>query len=257
MERSGSSRQLIGPPLAAFAVHIFTACGAACALLALLAAVAAHWPAMFLWLGLALLIDGVDGTFARRLRVAEVLPRWSGEVLDLVVDITTYVFVPAYALAASGLLPWPIAVPLGLIVVVTGALYFADRRMKTADHYFRGFPALWNVAVFYLFVLKLPAWLAAAVVVALAVLTFAPVHFVHPMRVAHLRVLTAAALVIWALLAFVAVIKNLAPGFWTVTGLCVLAIYFVALGFCAGASPENRRFTLRAAAPLRACGQHL
>jgi phosphatidylcholine synthase len=121
--------------------------------------------------------------------------------------------------------------------VVTGALYFADRRMKTADHYFRGFPALWNVAAFYLFVLKLPAWLAAAVVVALAVLTFAPVHFVHPMRVAHLRALTAAALVLWALLASVAVIKNLAPGFWTVTGLCVLAIYFVALGLLRRSEP--------------------
>ena len=232
MERSGSSRRLVHPAaVAAFAVHILTACGAACALLALLAAVEAHWPTMFAWLGVALFIDGIDGTLARRLRVAEVLPRWSGEVLDFVVDVTTYVFVPAYALTASRLLPQPLAMPLGLIVVVTGMLYFADRRMKTADHYFRGFPALWNVAVFYLFLLRLPAWLAAAVVAALAILTFAPVHFVHPMRVAHLRVLTMAALALWALLALVAVMKNLAPGFWTVTGLCVLAIYFVAIGF--------------------------
>lgn len=228
MAPSGSSRPATA---AAFAVHVFTACGAACALLALLAAVEAHWPTMFLWLGLALAIDGIDGTFARRLRVAEVLPRWSGEVLDLVVDIMTYVFVPAYALTASGLLPQPVAVPLGLFVVVTGALYFADRWMKTADYYFRGFPAIWNVAVFYLFVLRLPGWLAAAIVVTLAVLTFAPMPFVHPMRVPHLRVPTIAALVLWAVLALVAVIKNLAPGFWTVTGLCLLAIYFVAIGF--------------------------
>jgi phosphatidylcholine synthase len=167
---------------------------------------------------------------ARRLRVAELLPRWSGEVLDLVVDIMNYVFVPAYALTAGGLLPPPVAVPLGLVVVVTGALYFADRWMKTTDHYFRGFPALWNVVVFYLFLLGLPAWLAAVVVVALAVLTFAPMHFVHPMRVAHLRMLTTVALVLWALLALVAVMQNLAPGFWTVAGLCVLAIYFVGIG---------------------------
>src|SRR5277367_2729156 len=97
------------PHVAAFAVHIFTALGAASALLALIAAVRADWPAMFVWLGIALVIDGVDGTFARRLRVAEVLPRWSGDVLDLVVDILNYVFVPAYALAASGLLPQSIA----------------------------------------------------------------------------------------------------------------------------------------------------
>src|ERR1700691_4527316 len=126
---------------AAFAVHVFTALGAACAFMALIAAVRADWPIMFVWLGIAVIIDGVDGTLARRLRVAELLPRWSGDALDLVVDILNYVFVPAYALAASGLLPAVVAIPLGLVIVVTGSLYFADRLMKTSDYYFRGFPA--------------------------------------------------------------------------------------------------------------------
>ena len=104
--------------VAAFAVHVLTACGAACALLALMAAVRAEWARMFVWLGVALIIDGVDGTLARRLRVAELLPRWSGELLDFVVDFPTYVFVPAYAIAAGGLLPPAAALPLGLIVTV-------------------------------------------------------------------------------------------------------------------------------------------
>ena len=87
----------------AFAVHIFTASGAALALAALIYAVQGKWPAMFMCLGVALIVDGVDGTIARRLEVAEVLPRWSGDVLDLVVDFVTYVFVPAYAIVAGGL----------------------------------------------------------------------------------------------------------------------------------------------------------
>src|SRR5271163_3403292 len=182
---------------AAFAVHIFTACGAGCALLALLAAVRTDWPQMFIWLGVALVIDGIDGTFARRLHVAELLPRWSGDVLDLVVDILNYVFVPAYAIAASGLLPEGFAIPLGLVIVVTGSIYFADRQMKTLDYYFRGFPALWNVAAFYLFLLKPAPWLAAVAIVVLAVLTFVPFHVVHPVRIPHLRALTMAALVMW------------------------------------------------------------
>ncbi len=222
-----------GRPLttAAFAVHVFTACGAACALLALIAAVRADWPQMFVWLGIALFIDGVDGTFARRLRVADVLPRWSGDVLDLVVDILNYVFVPAYALAASGLLPRPIAIPLGILIVVTGSLYFADRLMKTSDHYFRGFPALWNVAAFYLFLLRPAPWLGAVLIAALAALTFVPFHVVHPLRIAHLRALTTGALILWTLLAIFAVTKNLQPGFWALAGLCLLAIYFVGVGF--------------------------
>jgi phosphatidylcholine synthase len=216
---------------AAFAVHVFTASGAACALLALIAAVRSDWPQMFVWLGIALFIDGIDGTFARRLRVADVLPRWSGDVLDLVVDILNYVFVPAYAVAASGLVPPVVAIPLGILIVVTGSLYFADRTMKTSDYYFRGFPAVWNVAVFYLFVLKpqpLPATLSIAL---LAVFTFVPFHVVHPMRIAHLREITLSALVLWTLLAAYAVATNLDPGFWTQAGLCLLAVYFIAVGF--------------------------
>ena len=96
----------------AFAVHIFTACGAALAFLALVLATGGHWAAMFFCLGLALVVDGVDGPLAREFKVAEVLPRWSGETLDLIVDFATYVFVPAYAIAASGLLPKALADPL-------------------------------------------------------------------------------------------------------------------------------------------------
>lgn len=217
--------------VAAFAVHIFTACGAACALLALLAAVGGRWPQMFLWLGVALFIDGIDGTFARRLRVAEVLPRWSGDILDLVVDVMNYVFVPAYALAASGLLPSSLATLLGLVIVVTGCLYFADRWMKTSDYYFRGFPAVWNVAAFYLFVFKPPSWVGALAIVLLAALTFVPVHFIHPIRIPHLRMLTMGALALWVLLASVAVAEKLNPGPWVAAILGVLAIYFVGIGF--------------------------
>ncbi|MGC1776590.1 MAG: phosphatidylcholine synthase [Xanthobacteraceae bacterium] len=230
---STQSPEKSGLPLrtAAFAVHLFTACGAACALLALVAAARADWPQMFIWLGIALFIDGVDGTFARRLRVAQVLPRWSGDILDLVVDILNYVFVPAYALSSSALLPKSLAVPLGIVIVVSGSLYFADRLMKTSDHYFRGFPALWNLASFYLFLLKPEPWLGAVAIAGLAALTFVPFHVLHPVRIAHLRMLTVVALLSWAALAIFAIARHLQPGAWVVAGLCVLAIYFIGVGF--------------------------
>jgi phosphatidylcholine synthase len=216
--------------LAAFAVHIFTASGAACALLALLAAVGSDWSLMFAWLGVALIVDGVDGTFARRLRVAEVLPRWSGDVLDFVVDYTTYVFVPAYAMTVGGVLPASVAVALGLIVAVTGAIYFADRRMKTSDSYFRGFPALWNIVAFYLFVLKPMPWLAALAVLVLAAATFAPIYFVHPVRVPRWRIVNLAALVLWAGLAIVTLLRGLDPPGPVAAALAVIVIYFVVVG---------------------------
>jgi phosphatidylcholine synthase len=214
----------------AFAVHIFTATGAALALAALVYAVRGQWAAMFACLGVALIVDGIDGTIARYAKVAEVLPRWSGDVLDLVVDFVTYVFVPAYAIAAGGLLPDAVALPAGIVIVITGALYFADRQMKTADNYFRGFPTLWNAAAFYLFVLKPAPWLAAAFVAVLAVATFLPFKFLHPMRVTRLRAVTLAALVIWSVLAAVAMLRDLDPGPWVAGGLVVLALYFVGVG---------------------------
>jgi phosphatidylcholine synthase len=215
---------------AAFSIHIFTASGAGCALLALMAAVGAAWTEMFVWLGVAVVIDGIDGTFARRLRVAELLPRWSGDQLDFVVDYTTYVFVPAYAMVASGLLPASLALALGLIVTVTGALYFADRRMKTTDSYFRGFPALWNVVAFYLFLLKPAPWLGAIVILVLAAASFAPIYFVHPVRVPRWRLLNLAALASWAVLAAVALAQNLDPPGWIAAALAVIALYFVIVG---------------------------
>jgi phosphatidylcholine synthase len=213
--------------LAAFSVHVFTALGAGVALIALLEAVREHWAAMFAWLGLALVIDGLDGPMARRLDVMRVQPDWSGEVLDLVVDFVTYVFVPAYAIAASGLLLPFTSQLLGAGIVVTSALYFADRRMKTPDNHFRGFPALWNAAAFYLFLLHPSPVLASFGVAGLIVLTFAPLHVIHPVRVARLRGFNLALMAIWAVLAIVALVRNFDVAAPVSVGLCAIALYIV------------------------------
>lgn len=214
----------------AFTVHVFTATGAALALLALILATGGHWAGMFLCLGLALVIDGLDGPMARAFDVQNLLPRWSGDTLDLVVDFTTYVFVPAYAIAASGLLPQFLAIPAGIVVVISGALYFADREMKTRDNYFRGFPAVWNLAAFYLYLLEPPEWVAALAIFALAGLSFAPIRFVHPLRVKHWRKINVSLLALWAALAFVAVIEDLSPSIYVTVPLSLIAVYFFVAG---------------------------
>jgi phosphatidylcholine synthase len=212
---------------AAFSVHIFTALGAGVALLALLEAVREHWAAMFWWLGAALVIDGVDGPLARRFEVGRLQPDWSGDVLDLVVDFTTYVFVPAYAIAASGLMPPLIGSLLGVAVAVTGALYFADRRMKSTDNHFRGFPGLWNLAAYYLFLLQPPAWLAALGILLLVVLTFVPFHVIHPVRVVRLRRTTLTLMALWAVLAAYTLVRDFNVAAPVTFCLCAIAAYVV------------------------------
>jgi phosphatidylcholine synthase len=138
------------------------------------------------------------------------------------------VFVPAYAIAASGLL-LPLAAPLlGVGIVVTGALYFADRRMKAADNHFRGFPALWNAAAFYLFLLHLPPALSSFAVFVLIVLTFVPFHVLHPVRVVRLRWLTLSLIALWAILAITALADDFNVGTPVIIGLCAIAAYVVA-----------------------------
>jgi phosphatidylcholine synthase len=219
----------------AFAVHVFTATGAALGFLALILATGGEWAAMFFTLGMALVVDGLDGPLARAFKVAEVLPRWSGDTLDLVVDFITYVFVPAYAISASGLLPPALAIPAGILVVISGALYFADRNMKTDDNYFRGFPGLWNLAAFYIYLLEPAPWASAALIAVLAGLTFVPIKFLHPLRVRHMRALNIALLTAWTVLAFLAVIHNLQPGPYVIWPMLAIAIYF----FIAGLIPRK------------------
>jgi phosphatidylcholine synthase len=213
---------------AAFSVHVFTALGAGLALLALLEAVREHWAAMFAWLGVALVVDALDGPMARRLDVVRLQPNWSGDVLDLVVDFVTYVFVPAFAITASGLL-LPVAAPLlGAGIAVTGALYFADRRMKAADNHFRGFPGLWNIAAFYLFLLHPAPVTASLAVLVLIVLTFVPFHVVHPIRVIRLRWLTLSLMAVWAVLAVVVLARDFDVATPITAALCAIAAYVVA-----------------------------
>lgn len=182
----------------AWAIHGLTASGAVIAMLALTAVTDGDPASAFLWLGLALVVDGVDGPLARRYRVLEVLPRISGETLDLVVDYLTYVVVPAVMLASLGLLPDGLG-PVTAGAVLAVSLYtFANRDMKTGDNYFEGFPAIWNVLALYMWVLDTDPWANLAVIALCAALTFTRLKFTHPLRVVKLRTLTLALTALWA-----------------------------------------------------------
>jgi phosphatidylcholine synthase len=240
--RSASSRVSRPVPparrIAAFSVHLFTAFGAAVALFALIAAVAGEFTVMFALLAVALAIDGVDGALARRFKVAQTLPRWSGDTLDFVVDFLNYVFVPAFALVSGAVLPESLALPAAVVIIVSSAIYFADTRMKTDDGYFRGFPALWNIVAFYLFVINPDPAAALAIVAVFVVLTFVPVMVAHPLRAKGWPVLNLLILALWGVLGIAALAYHLSPPLAVKVGLLAAAAYFLAVGF---ARPANRK----------------
>jgi phosphatidylcholine synthase len=167
----------------AWLVHGLTASGAVFALLALLAIEQRDWRLALLWLTAALAVDTFDGTLARWAHVRTRAPRIDGDTLDLIIDYLNYVFVPTMLIWRAELVPATLAPWLAAAILISSLYNFTRRDLKTEDNYFRGFPALWNVVAFYLFVTRPGPEAGAIIVTALAALTFTSVAFVHPFRV--------------------------------------------------------------------------
>ncbi len=204
-----------GLPVAAALVHVFTASGIVCALGATLAVGRGAYVEMFVWLAAAFVIDGIDGTFARAVKVKERLPRFSGEQLDLVIDYVTYVFVPALALLHAGILTGWVGLALAALILMSSLFHFSDTASKTDDHCFVGFPAIWNIVAFYLFAFALPTWTSALIVLVLALLTFVPMRWLHPLRVVRLREVTLAMMTAWFVAAGVTLWWGFPAGPWS------------------------------------------
>jgi len=211
-------------------VHVFTALGAVCALLATRAALSGAWEQVFGWLGVALIIDGIDGTLARLADVQGKLPRFSGDRLDLVIDYVTYVFVPALALIEAGFLGsggWGLV--LGSLILMSSLFHFSDTASKSEDHCFVGFPAIWNIVAFYAFAFSMPVWLAALLVLACVLLTFVPLHWAHPLRTAQLWPITLAVTAAWILAALITLAAGFPAGTLAKAVLLLAAAYSVGL----------------------------
>jgi phosphatidylcholine synthase len=215
-------------------VHVFTALGIVCGFMATLAVLHNAWEAIFLWLGVALVIDGVDGTFARLADVHRRLPRFSGERLDLVIDYVTYVFVPALALLQAGYLPGAWGTVLASLILLSSLFHFCDTASKAEDHSFVGFPAIWNLVALYVFAFALSPPATALLVLACVALTFVPLKWAHPLRTRRLWPVTAAATVVWLLAAAHVLRTGFPAGPWGQAALLAVAAYYVGLTVYAG-----------------------
>ena len=184
--------------IAAWAVHGFTASGAVLGFLAIISILNNDLVGAFLWLGLALLIDGIDGSLARKIGVLDKTPNIDGSTLDNVIDYLNYVIIPALMIYWFQMVPngWEIILPAGMFAV---SLYtFANMNMKTNDYYFSGFPAVWNIVVLYFYILNTHPIINIIIILLLFIFTFIPIKFVHPLRVKKIRNLTIFCTVLWS-----------------------------------------------------------
>jgi len=181
----------------AWSVHLFTASGLVAGFMAILAINEQAWRGAMLWLVVALVIDGIDGTFARIFSVKEVLPDMNGKTMDYIIDFATYAIIPAYFFHQSELVDPDFRLPCTILILLVSALYYSKEGMVSDDYYFIGFPVLWNMVVFYsLFVFNFSSLGNILFILFFATLHFVPIKFVYPSRVKHFRRLTLAVTII-------------------------------------------------------------
>jgi phosphatidylcholine synthase len=185
--------------LKAILVHFFTASGVVFGFLALLSAINNNFPACIFWLALALVVDGFDGTLARRYKVDVFTPNIDGAVLDNIIDFFTYVIVPVFMIYNFNFLSNTFALPVSFLILLVSCFTFINKDLKTDDYYFTGFPALWNMLVLYLYILESSQLTNLITILFLCIMTFVPMKFVHPLRVVHLRKTSMSMVLLWCI----------------------------------------------------------
>ena len=216
--------------LQAWGVHLFTAMGIVFALLALIAVSDRDWREVFLWLFLALVVDGVDGTLARRARVIQVLPEVNGKMIDSVIDFTTYALVPAFFFYQAGLAPPGWGLICASVMLLSAVLYYGKEGMISDSMHFVGFPVLWNVFVFFdFFIFVLPGWANVLLVFFFAVLHFVPIKFAYPSRATRWQGFTLFISLIALFAAALIIIEYPERSFALRTIVVVAAAYFIGL----------------------------
>src|SRR5258706_10048883 len=165
----------------AWLVHLYTAMGLVCAAgiaVLIVRGGETSFRLAFMLMMTATAIDATDGWLARKARVKDVLPGFSGRALDDLIDFHTYTSLPLLLLWRADALPgaaaWLLLAPL-----LASAYGFSQVKAKTDDGFFLGFPSYWNIVAFYLWVFHAPVWVAVALIVTLSVLTFIPTHYIY------------------------------------------------------------------------------
>ena len=229
----------MNPRITALFVHLFTASGAVFAMLAMLAAANHQWSLMFLWLVVAFAVDGIDGPLARRFDVKTYAPRFDGVLLDLIIDYLTYVFIPAFALFQSGLLPgWTGWVTI-IIITFASAMYFCDGNMKTKDNSFHGFPGCWNMVALVMFAIQPNFWIILALVSTLALAMFLPLKFVHPVRTERWRFASLPITLLWIAFAGWSAWVDFSANPIILWGLTLTSLYLISAGLLQQITSKN------------------
>ena len=121
-------------------------------------------------------------------------------------------------------------------------VYFADVRMKAPDNCFVGFPAVWQMPLLVFLVFTPPVWVTICIILALALVQFTGLKFIHPMRTERWRKLNLPVTLAWVVLAGLSVWENFAPPQAVRLGLLAVSLWLLLVGIVMQAFPAQGRF---------------
>lgn len=186
-----------------FFVNLFTASGAGLSTVSILYAFNGSIRDAWILMGIAMLIDWVDGSLVRYWELESSLTEYDGEKLDSFADYVTYVIAPLAAAWASGVLSDGIpGMVTGVFVCVVSSLQFARTTSKT-ERAFEGWPSYWNFLYFYGWGLGMaqldPAWMISMSWL-FGLATFVSVPFPYPSRFPVQRIILTGLGTLWGVI---------------------------------------------------------
>ena len=217
-----------------FSIHLLTGMGIIAGFFAVIAILNDNQKEAFLWLGLAFLIDSIDGTLARKFNVNKNLPNIDGKMLDSIIDFFNYVIIPSIMIYWFNYVPDQFIILIPVILIFISIYSYVNLNILTNDNYYNGFPAIWNVIVLYFYIFETSQNFNLLFLILLILLKFSPLKCIHPLRVKKLRYLSIFFTITWfltsALLIFIkdsnikTIYELFFMFFWVVSN-----IYFISL----------------------------
>ena len=217
----------------AWSVHAFTATGAVWGVMSILAILQHDWKMCFIWIAIAMVVDGVDGTLARLFHTQIYAKGVDGALMDNIIDYLNFVVVPVFLFIETHLLPPLVTLPTMAAILMASAYQFSQVDAKTDDHFFKGFPSYWNILALYMFLIGWDPWINFAIVALCLVLVFVPVKYIYPSRTNQNRKLHMGLLYVWGIGGFIALMHYPDVPMWVIWASLTVVVFYLASSLAA------------------------
>lgn len=212
----------------AWLVHIFTASGLIVGLYSIISIVNGNYSLLLKLTVIGLIIDGIDGTMARKLKVKELIPEIDGTLLDNITDYINYTFIPVIFFYLGEFIEKKYKVAICIGILLSSAYQFSRTDAKTDDNYFRGFPSLWNLFVILNIIFKMEQITNLITMSICIIASFIPIKFIYPSKTKELRKITIPVTIISCLIFVVSIFSELSTSALKMAKT-VLILYFAYL----------------------------